>query len=111
MEIQTRKEQQALVVQVKGRLEAVTSPEFDQAFAGWLAGGERRFVLSLEGLDYVSSAGLRSLLVAAKQLKAVQGRLVLCGLTKSVAEVFKISGFDTLLTVRPSEAAALEALD
>ncbi len=110
MEILTRKERQALVVQVKGRLDAVTAPEFDKAFTGWLGGGERRFLLNLAGVEYVSSAGLRSMLTAAKQLKGVQGRLVLCALTGPVAEVFKISGFDALLTVRASEEAALAEL-
>ena len=110
MDILTRKERQALVVQVQGRLDAVTAPEFDKALAGWLEGGERRFVLNLTGLEYVSSAGLRSLLTAAKLLKAAQGRLVLCGLAGPVAEVFRISGFDTLLTVRASKEAALDEL-
>jgi len=110
MEIVTRKERQALVAQVQGRLDAVTAPEFDTAFTGWRRSGERQSVLNRPALEYVSSAGLRSLLTAAKQLKAARGRMILCKLTEPVAEVFKISGFDALLTVRASEEAALGEL-
>ncbi len=110
MEIHTRKEQQTLIAALNGRLDAVTAKQFDEAFGAWLAGGERQFLFSLSALEYVSSAGLRSFLAAAKQLKAAQGQMVLCGLIGPVAEVFRISGFDTLLTIRESEAAALQEM-
>lgn len=110
MDIQTRKDGQTVVAALRGRLDAVTAKQFDEAFAGWVAAGERRFLFNLASLEYISSAGLRSFLVAAKQLKKLQGRMILCGLVESVSEVFRISGFDTLLTLRDSEAAALQEM-
>jgi anti-anti-sigma factor len=110
MDIQTRKDGQTLIAALQGRLDAVTAKQFDEAFAGWVAAGERRFLFSLAHLDYISSAGLRCFLAAAKQLKAAQGQMVLCGLVAAVAEVFRISGFDTLLTIRDTEAAALQEM-
>ena len=54
-------------------------------------------MLDLGRLDYISSAGLRVVLIAAKRLKSVGGALVLCTLNPSVREVFEISGFASIL--------------
>jgi anti-sigma B factor antagonist len=110
MDIHTRTDGQAVIVALHGRLDAASAKQFDEAFAGWLARGDRRFLFSLGRLEYVSSAGLRCFLTAAKQLKTLQGRMALCGLVPAVAEVFRISGFDTLLAIRDTEAAALPEL-
>ena len=59
-------------------------------------------------LDYISSAGLRVLLAAAKQLKTTNGELRLCNLNEVVQEVFAISGFDMILPISESESEALE---
>ncbi|MEO8329077.1 MAG: STAS domain-containing protein, partial [Candidatus Nanopelagicales bacterium] len=61
-------------------------------------------------LDYISSAGLRVLLGAAKKLRASGGTLGMFGLNQSVREVFDISGFSAILSVYPSEAEALGAM-
>ena len=110
MEIHTRTDGQVLIVALLGRLDAASAKQFDEAFAGGLARGDRRFLFSLEHLDYISSAGLRCFLTAAKQLRTAQGRLALSGLAPAVAEVFRISGFDALLTIRATEAEALQEL-
>ena len=68
---------------------------------------ERPMTLDFTKLDYISSAGLRVLLGAAKTLLASGGSLGIFGLNPSVLEVFEISGFSTILAVYPSEAEAL----
>lgn len=110
MEISLRQESNAVVGGLKGRLDAVTAPEFDSWFAARLQAGEQRLVLDMAGLEYISSAGLRSLLAAAKQIKTVQGAVVLCGLSGTVAEVFKMSGFLTIFKVMDTPEEALGAL-
>jgi anti-anti-sigma factor len=69
MEIQTRKEKVAVVVLVKGRMDAVTAPEFEKNMLDFISKGEKTFVINLVDLDYISSAGLRSILALAKKLK------------------------------------------
>lgn len=107
MDIQTTKEKDTTIVKVKGRIDAVTAPEFEKRLAELMAEGEKIFVLNFVGLEYISSAGLRSILTAAKQLKVKEGKLLFAELQGSVKDVFKISGFVSLFKVYDSEAEAL----
>lgn len=99
-----------IVAALKGRMDAVTAPDFDIWLGDRMQAGENRLVLDMTGLDYISSAGLRSLLSAAKKLKAVGGKIVLCGLGGTVAEVFSMSGFMAIFTVVATPAEALSAM-
>jgi anti-anti-sigma factor len=107
MEIQTTKDKDVLVVKVKGRIDAVTAPEFEKRLADLMAAGEKTILLNFAGLDYISSAGLRSILITAKQLKAKEGKLLFAELQSAVKDVFKISGFGSLFKIYDSEAEAL----
>lgn len=85
------------VLALKGRLDTVTAPDFDRQWETVVGADDLKVVLDMTGLEYVSSAGLRSLLMAGKKLKRIGGRLAVAGLGGMVAEVFSISGFDKLL--------------
>ncbi len=67
-------------------------------------------MLDLSGVDYISSAGLRVILVAGKKLRATQGQLVLCGLRDEVRGVFEMSGFLDLFAVTANAEEALAQL-
>lgn len=99
MEILTRDEHGFTVVSVSGRLDAGTAPELEKNCANLISEGGKKLVLELSALEYVSSAGLRSVLAVAKKLKAAGGSLSLCGLSGLVQEVFSIAGFDSFLPV------------
>jgi anti-anti-sigma factor len=107
MEIQTRKEKNVLVVVVKGRMDAVTAPTFEETLQDLIATGENGFLIDLSDLQYISSAGLRSFLVLAKKLKPQGGDLLFAGLQGPVDEVFKISGFYSIFKIFDSVEAAL----
>ena len=107
MEIQKKKEKETVVVSVKGRLDAVSSPEFEKELAALMAEGESIFVLDFGGLDYISSAGLRSILAATKKLKEKKGKLLLASLKEVVKEVFDISGFSAIIPIHDTVEAAL----
>ena len=110
MQISTRTHQgQTVVVAVVGKLDSKTSPDAQRQFDGILAGGARTLVVDCTGLDYISSAGLRVLLGAAKRLGGGRA-LRLFGLNQTVREVFEISGFATILAVFATEAEALAGL-
>lgn len=91
-----------------GRLDSATSPELERVVLDHIEGGGRRIVFDLAEMDYVSSAGLRVILLAGKRLRAGQGRLVLSGMREVVRDVFEMSGFLTLFAVTPDLGAALE---
>ncbi len=95
------------VVAVAGRLDAVTASEFDAQSEAWIADGHTQLVLDLHGLEYISSAGLRSILTTAKKLKAGNGSIAFCCLSGMVEEVFSVSGFGAMFPMFKSLDEAL----
>jgi anti-anti-sigma factor len=107
MKIETRKEPGACIVCLQGRMDAVSAPEFDRSSEEWLARGESIFILDCSGLDYISSAGLRSLLVLGRKLSPLKGKLLIAAMRDVVKDVIQISGFSSLFPVAESIDAAL----
>lgn len=95
------------VLKLDGRLDTETSADFELAAHDLTAAGERRFIVDLSGISYVSSAGLRVLLSLAKQMSSGGGELRLCGLAPSVRQVFDLSGFSKLFTIASDVNSAL----
>lgn len=91
IDIQTQGE--AIVAAVHGRVDTLTAPAFEKDLAGALNGQEKLLVVDLAGLEYISSAGLRVILGAAKKMKAKGGEVRLAATAGSVKKVFQISGF------------------
>lgn len=108
MEISQRSEGDARIIEVAGRLDSTTSPQFEETLFNAIHNGTRRVIIDGRSLGYISSAGLRVILKAAKDLKRSEGRLVLCALQDYVREVFEISGFDNFLPILPSVDEAME---
>jgi len=93
-----------------GRIDQSNVDAFQGALAAYLqtcAEGQQQVILDLSGLEYISSAGLRVLMLAAKQSKAQKGTLLLTGLQPLVKEILEISKFTTVLTILPSLRDAL----
>lgn len=106
----TGREKDRFIVTVKGRMDAVTAPEFEKCLGEWIDGGESQFIIDFGELNYISSAGLRSILTIAKSLKMKEGQIVLCALRDTVKEVFEISGFSTIIPVCESIDAAMKEI-
>jgi len=98
------------VMRLSGRLDTSTSAGVEKTILEQLAAPGSRALLDMRNVVYVSSAGLRVVLVAAKRAKTVQGGLALFGLQPSVQEVFDLSGFSRILTIAPDELAARGAI-
>ena len=96
MTISEQREQEKLILQVKGRLDTMTSPQLEQALKKPLE-EERELVLDFSPLEYISSAGLRVLLTTHKKMEGQGGRLVVRGANAIVLEVFNITGFIDIL--------------
>ena len=108
MNISNREEGGVAVVAVEGNLDTNTAPDAQQHLNALQDKGVKKILINFEQLDYISSAGLRVLLVTAKRLGASGGSLRICGLNETVSEVFEISGFGVILNVYGTEAEALE---
>lgn len=98
MTIEEVKEQDQLILKVKGRLDTTTAPQLEQATGEKLA-GIRKLELDFTALEYISSAGLRVLLAAHKAMKQQEGILVVTGANEEVREVFTITGFADILNL------------
>jgi len=75
-----------------------------------IAVGEKVLILDFTNLRYISSWGLRCILLVGKKLTASGGRLIPCGLSAMLKEVFQISGFDSLFRTYPTMDAALASV-
>jgi anti-anti-sigma factor len=102
MELITEKQGEVVVFKLKGRLDTLTAPEFEQKCLKWLDAGEFYFALDLGELDYISSAGIRSMLVIAKKLKARDGGLAFSRISGMVEKVFNIAGIYTMFPMYAS---------
>ena len=108
MNVKTQEEKGYWVVKLEGRLDISNSSQFEQDCMKWIEQGQRKFILDLAELEYISSAGLRSILAATKKLKAQNGSLALCALSGLVEEVVTVSGFDNILQVFPDLDQAMK---
>ena len=107
MQIETSKIDQTIVLTIKGRMDVIAAMEYEKTIAECLQRGDRKFVVDLNALDYISSAGLRSLLTTAKKIKEVKGTANFCNIQGVVKEVFAMSGFDSILPIFKSVKDAL----
>ncbi len=96
-----------VVLSPVGRLDTKTSPELEKKVVELLQGGTRRFVVDFGPTEYVSSAGLRVLLMLAKKLAGGEGSLVLCGMNPGVREVFDVAGFSSVFTIATTVGEAV----
>jgi len=96
------------VVRPEGRLDSANGSAFQKNLLGLIDDGARKLLLDFSKLQYISSAGLRVVLIAAKRMESSGGRIALCSLDRHVSDVFEISGFSAILDIFSSydEAAA-----
>lgn len=100
----------ATLLRVAGSFDAVTVADFEAEWKKAVDSGTTKLVVDLSGVDYISSAGLRGVLLLAKTSKARGFGLAFAGLTGMVADMFKLSGFLTILAVYPDADTAAAAL-
>jgi anti-sigma B factor antagonist len=96
MEFSSKDQGDFTVLTAAGRMDTLTAPEFETAVRAVLDAKRTRVVADMHQVDYISSAGLRSILVAAKKVKAAGGELLFAGVTGMVLDVFTISGFKSM---------------
>ncbi len=96
MDIERTEKDGRTVIAVTGRVDTTTAPELE---AGLDVTGAEQLTLDLSGVPYMSSAGLRCLLVAQKKMMAGGGAMTIVGVQAAVREVLDITGFSSILTI------------
>ncbi|OGR06521.1 MAG: hypothetical protein A2511_04100 [Deltaproteobacteria bacterium RIFOXYD12_FULL_50_9] len=110
MEIITREQNSLQIISLKGRLDASTAPQLQTNFEGNIVLGNRFFILNCQGVDYVSSGGLRVLLIMTKKVRALAGGLVLSNLHPFVEDLLTMAGFNKVIPTVASEEEAINLL-
>jgi anti-sigma B factor antagonist len=93
----------------QARVDSNTAGDFEKVLVGVLNGGQTKLLIDFGDLDYISSAGLRVVLIGAKTCKAKGGKLVLTGMKKHIREVFDVSGFSKILNILETRTEGLAA--
>lgn len=110
MDISAERESGAVIARAAGRIDSSNSREFHSGLEAVLTDDDPAVVLNFEDISYISSAGMRVILITAKSLQSKGVKLVLCSMNDSIREVFKISGFDKIIPIHDSQSEALTAV-
>jgi anti-anti-sigma factor len=110
MEIDQKEENGIVFIAFKGRLDGTSAPEAEETINTIFKGERNRLLFDFEFLEYLSSAGLRVILGAAKEMKRRDGKFVLCALNSYVKEVFEVSGFGAIIPIADSVESGIKEI-
>ena len=111
MDIQTEQIGGVQVVTAEGRLDGIYSSAFANQVGALITGTNPRILIDFSNIDFVTSAGLRAVLVLMKKAKASGGAFAVCGVNDQVREILDISGFAGIFTVHGGRAEGIAALN
>jgi anti-sigma B factor antagonist len=109
MKTDVRQETNSTVIDVSGSVDALTAPELSKTLLDQIADGHANLVVNLIGVEFMSSAGLRTLLGAVKEARSNGGDLRIASAAPGVDKVLKMSGFHTIAKVFPSQDEAVSS--
>ncbi len=111
MEIKVEKKNAASVLKLSGRLDTGSATSLEEKLTTLIGQDETQIVVDFADLSFISSSGLRVLLMAGKKLKSTDGILVLSALQDHVKDVFDVAGFTMLFTMYASQEEAVKSLE
>ncbi|MBD3167561.1 anti-sigma factor antagonist [bacterium] len=106
MQIQGVKENDIFFFSIMGRLDTQTYTDAEKQMMAWIEAGNTKMIGDLSDLEFISSAGLRVLLYAAKTLNQQGGKMVLFGVNDQVNEVFEVTGISNVIDITTSKDGA-----
>jgi anti-sigma B factor antagonist len=107
MEITTQIMKRAAVVYVSGRVDSNTAPEFEAQLNRLVSAGHKGLIIDMSKVEYLSSAGVRTLVSKLKELRASGGELVLADPSSRVDEVLNLAGLTSIFTIAPDVLSAV----
>lgn len=110
MDITSQRRDGTLIVSAEGRVDGANARKFQKAVENVITDGDSAVILDMEGLSYISSAGLRSILLIAKGLQKRSSKFGVCSLQDPIREVFRIVGFDKIVSIYDSQGEAVAGL-
>lgn len=110
MDLREERIGEIVVLEVKGRVDSTTAPTLGEKLTGLFTLPRQRLVVDLRELEYISSAGFRILLLAAKRAEEGASRFILCGISGKVQQLFDLGGFLDLFPVMASRDDGIAAL-
>jgi len=110
MEIKEQEINDVVVLELGGRLDTINYGVLENKLSSLFEQQKTKVVLNCEGLDYVSSSGLRVLLMYLKKANAVQGKLLISHLPQNIKEIFDISGFTDIFEIHETNDDALKSI-
>ena len=108
MEIIKEEKKDITLFKLDGKFDAVSAPEAEKVIDKVISDGAKKIIINMGKVHYISSAGLRTLLIAAKDIKEEKGKIVICSMSEAVSRVFEISGFSTIFETCDTEAEAVK---
>ena len=110
MELRREEQDGVSVVYLDGSIDSLKAPAIQEQLLATLGDAPQPVLLDLSGVDYISGAGLRVLLVFSKKIRTQGAAFGVCGLRPQVADVLTMAGFDTIISAYSSTEAALAAM-
>jgi anti-sigma B factor antagonist len=106
LEVRTEVVDGIIVHRITGKIDTLTSPNFESAIRSSLSGDGPRVILDMREVSFISSAGIRVLAMAARRTAATQGGLAVFGLNSTINEVLEISGLQKMIPIAANETEA-----
>ncbi len=110
MEISENKTDKGVIIGIAGRLDTTNYNILEKKLMEHIDQGENHMVVDCTRMDYVSSSGLRILLMALKRITMARGKFVLFGLQENIREIFEISGFNNIFEIYQTREEAVASL-
>ncbi len=107
MKTEIRQENEITIVAVSESVDALTAPDLTRTLSGEINSGHCNLVVDLTGVQFMSSAGLRTLLGAVKESRTNGGDLRIASVNPGIDKVLKMSGFHNVAKVFPTQGEAL----
>ncbi len=108
--MELKKTDDIVVVYLKNRLDATNAPKLQDEIVPMINENENKFILNMQELEYISSGGLRLIVLMIKKIKSYEGSLILTNLHPFVENIIDMTGFTQLLTIANSEEEAFDLL-
>ena len=110
VKIQVDQLKEVLIISISGEIKGLSGREFHRAIFQEIQSQDAPIVLDLEGLTYINSMGLRSILLVAKRQQDNKAKFAVCSLSGPMREIFEITCFDRVMPVLDSRSEAIAAV-